>query len=261
MGPARSFEGHASQAVDVRNAEGQGGIVLICDHASNAVPSDYGTLGLSEADLDRHIAWDPGAAPVARSLAAAIDAPLVESRVSRLIVDCNRPLDAPDLIPSLSETTRIAANEDLSPSERERRLELSWRPFHAAIEKLVSARLARGLPTALVSIHSFTPVYKGFERPWHIGILHDGDTRLAGPMLAGLRAEKGVVVGENQPYSPADRVYYTLERHGRARGLACAMVEIRNDLIADEAGQGEWAQRLAALLATSEASNRRSLSA
>jgi len=239
----------ASQAVRVTNAGGSSPFVIICDHASNALPSGFDRLGLTAKNFDRHIAWDPGALPVARQLATSLDAALVESRVSRLIIDCNRPLEAHDLIPALSETTIIPGNENLSSAERERRISASWRPFHDAISALVDERLAAGRDTWLVSVHSFTPVYKGVSRPWQIGIIHDDDTRLAAPMIAALQKQAGLTVGVNEPYSPADRVYFTLERHARSRGLPCAMIEVRNDEIRDQPGQHRWADLLAGLFA------------
>lgn len=237
-----------TEAVRVTRGEGRSPFVLICDHASNFVPAAYASLGLSEADLDRHVAWDPGALPVARRMAERLGATLVESRLSRLLVDCNRPLDAPDLIPQVSETTVVPGNAGLSEAARADRVALSWTPFHAAVEAAVEARLRAGRATMLVSVHSFTPVYRGVPRPWHVGVLHDEDERLSRPMLEALGSVSGLVVGDNQPYSPADRVYHTLERHGRSRGLACAMIEIRNDEIADADGQEIWAARLADIL-------------
>ncbi|RVD47917.1 N-formylglutamate amidohydrolase, partial [Mesorhizobium sp. M7A.F.Ca.ET.027.03.2.1] len=151
---------------------------------------------------------------------------------------------APDLVPPVSETTAIPGNAGLSESERAARVALSWQPFHATIEQIVDDRLARGQATRLVSVHSFTPVYKGRNRPWHIGIIHDEDRRLAAPLISALKRLAGVTVGVNEPYSPADRVYFTLERHARSRGLLCAMIEIRNDEIAGETGQRKWADLL-----------------
>ena len=255
MQDAAAREDARREAVRVTNRAGSSPFVLLCDHASNFVPSSYGTLGLDAAELTRHIAWDPGALPVARRMAQVLDAPLVESCVSRLMIDCNRPLDAPDLIWTVSETTRIPGNENLSQAERERRVAMAWRPFHTAIEGLVEDRLAAGRETRLVSVHSFTPVYAGRARPWHVGILHDEDMRLARPMLEALRGQADIVTGDNQPYSPADRVYFTLERHGRSRGLPCAMIEIRNDEIVDEAAQRRWADRLASILASIDAAS------
>jgi predicted N-formylglutamate amidohydrolase len=234
--------------VDVFNGDGRGRIVLACDHASNFIPASYGTLGLGAAELDRHIAWDPGALPVARRMAELLDAPLVASSISRLVIDCNRPSDAPDLIPEISETTFVPGNAGLDAEERARRVALAHQPFHQAIGDLLDRREGMGLESWLVSVHSFTPVYRGVSRPWEIGIIHDEDERLATPFIDGLRAVPGLTVGVNEPYSPADRVYYTLERHARARKIPCAMIEIRNDEIADEAGQGRWADLLARIV-------------
>lgn len=223
--------------------------MIVCDHASNRLPAELGTLGLSDADLKRHIAWDPGALPVAEGLSARLDAPLVESCVSRLAVDCNRPLDAPDLIAETSETTVVPGNLGLDAAARAARIALSHAPFHQAIDDLIEERLAGGLDCRVVSVHSFTPVYRGVARPWHVGVLHDEDERLSAPLLAALRVRPGIAVGDNQPYSPADRVYYTLERHARARGLPCVMLEIRNDEIAEAAGQDRWSGLLADMFA------------
>lgn len=232
------------EPVRISNRQGRSPYVLVCDHASNFIPASYASLGLGPADLIRHIAWDPGALPVAARMAERLDAVLVESCVSRLMIDCNRPLDAPDLISPISETTRIPGNADMSAVEREARIALSWTPFHEAVEDVVMEREGQRLETLLVSVHSFNPVYRGVARPWEIGIIHDDDVRLAAPLIDALQRVPGLTVGINQPYSPADRVYYTLERHGRSRGLACAMIEIRNDEIARADGQWKWADLL-----------------
>jgi predicted N-formylglutamate amidohydrolase len=245
---ARSSGDGPSDAVRITNRHGVGPYIIVCEHASNFIPTAFGTLGLSGTDRVRHIAWDPGAAPVARLLAKALDSTLIESCVSRLVIDCNRPLDAPDLIPETSELTAIPGNFGLSHKEREARIAASHRPFHTALERLVDDRLADGRETRIVSIHSFTPVYKGQARPWHAGIIHDDDDRLARPIVDALRREPGLHIGVNEPYSPADRVYFTLEKHARDRGLPCAMVEIRNDEISDESGQRRWAERLGGIL-------------
>ena len=248
MGDERATRKGGGEPVRVTNRNGRGAYVFVCDHASNFIPKDMGALGLGEADLQRHIAWDPGALPVARALAEALDAPLVESCISRLVIDCNRPLDAPDLISAVSESTVIPGNAGLGAAERARRIALAYEPFHAAIEAVLAERIAAGLETRLVSVHSFTPVYKGVRRPWQIGIIHDDDTRLAGPFIDALKAQGDLVVGVNEPYSPADRVYFTLETHGRVRDLPCAMIEIRNDEISGDAGQRSWAEMLISIL-------------
>lgn len=227
---------------------GSGGpAVVLCDHASNHVPERFGRLGLESADLLRHIAWDPGALGVARRLAARLGAPLVAGGVSRLVIDCNRDPEAPDAITPLSETTPIPGNQAITPEDRAWRIAEVHAPFHRAIDEVVGARATEG-PCAVVSVHSFTPVYRGVARPWHVGVLHDEDTRLSDPLLAELRRDPTLVVGDNQPYSPADRVYTTLERHARSRRLPCAMIELRNDLIATPADEIAWGDRLAQAL-------------
>lgn len=237
--------------VRVTNPDGRGPCVILCDHASNYVPPAYGTLGLSPIDLRKHIAWDPGALGVSQTISRLLDAPLVESCVSRLIIDCNRPLDAPDLVPSLSEATTIPANENLDEAARQERIALSHRPYHAAIEALVRERKEAGRPAPVfVAVHSYTPVYRGVARPWHIGIIHDVYDEVAVPLIAGLQALDRYIVGVNEPYSPADRVYYTLERHASAHGLPAVMIEIRNDLITTPREEKNWGEMLSGLLKT-----------
>jgi len=240
---------HQWNPVRVSNPGGSGSFVVLCDHASNHVPEAYGTLGLSPADLQRHIAWDPGALGVSEVMSQLLDAPLVESCVSRLVIDCNRTLDAPDLIPSLSEATTIPANVKLDEAARQQRIALSHVPYHAAIEKLARERTSSGFPAPIyVAIHSYTPVYRGVERPWHVGIIHDDDDRIAAPLIAGLQALNQFNVGVNEPYSPADRVYSTLERHASAFGLPAVMIEIRNDLITTPQEEKTWGELLSRLL-------------
>lgn len=248
MEAARADRLAPTDAAKVTNRRGASPFVIVCDHASNFVPPDYGTLGLDPSELTRHIAWDPGALPVARRMAGMLDATLVESCISRLVIDCNRPLDAPDLIWEVSETTEVPGNRNLDAGERARRVALAHRPYHDLIDAIVAERLQAGRATALISMHSFTPVYKSVPRPWQIGIIHDDDTRLARPLIAVLK-KTDAVVGENEPYSPADRVYYTLERHARSRGLPCVMIEIRNDEIANEREQALWGDRLGGIFA------------
>ena len=250
MGTAQASEvGEEFEAVRVTRENAAGQLVILCDHASNFVPDEFGSLGLGAADLARHIAWDPGALPVARLMAERLDAVLVESGVSRLVVDCNRACDARDLVPAISEATAVPGNLAIDAEERTRRIALAHTPFHAAVDRVLAGREAACRGAAVISVHTFTPVYNGVKRPWHVGILHDDDERLAGPMLEALSQLDGVAVGDNQPYSPADGVYYSLERHARARGLPCAMIEIRNDEVATAAGQTLWADRLVAVLA------------
>ncbi len=242
----------AGEAARVYNAGGRSPFLLVCDHASNFVPVEFGTLGLPASDLDRHIAWDPGALGVAMGMANALDATLIYSGISRLVIDCNRPLDAANLFWTVSEGTVIPGNQNLTEAQRQQRIALAYTPFHDAIDSVVRTRLAKEQETWVVSIHSFTPVYLGVARPWQAGIIHDEDERITEPLIASLMAEEGLTVGVNEPYSPADKVYFTLEKHARTRGLPCAMIEIRNDEIADQAGERTWAKRLAAILGSAE---------
>lgn len=238
-------------AVSVFNEQGSSPYLLICEHASHFIPDEFSGLGLAEADLIAHIAWDPGAAEVARRMSAILDATLIEARYSRLLIDCNRPLTAPDLIPEMSELTAIPANQNLSEAERQKRIQLSHQPFHEKIEEIIEARELHGQQSRFITIHSYTPVYKGVERPWQIGIIYDADDRLGSAIIEALRKDGenfGIHVGVNEPYSPDDRVYYTVERHARKRGELCAMIEIRNNEISDTQGQALWAERLSEIL-------------
>jgi predicted N-formylglutamate amidohydrolase len=223
------------------NAEGRSPFVLICEHAARRLPTSLGTLGLAEADLARHIAWDIGAENVARVLSRLIDAPLLLQRYSRLAYDCNRPPESPDAIPETSELTVIPGNKNLTPDERLARARDIYRPFHDGISALLDRRTAHGVKSAIVSLHSFTPIYKGKPRTVELGILHDRDVTLSSKLIKGF---PNVDARLNEPYGPKDGVLHTLNMHGFARGLPHAMIEIRNDLISAERGQDEWAQRL-----------------
>jgi predicted N-formylglutamate amidohydrolase len=238
-----------SSVACIENAAGPSTIVLICEHASNRIPSQYGDLGLTAEERENHIAWDPGALGVARGLSRLLDAPLVHANVSRLVLDLNRDPSAPDSITTLSELTPVPGNVDLSASDRLRRVDEVYHSFHDAADALIERRVATGRTRAVVSIHSFTPIYRGVSRPWHVGLIFNRDERLArfvGSRLVERAA--GLVVGMNEPYSPADRVFHTLERHAERRGLAPLMIEIRNDLIRDRDQQETWSDRLAPLL-------------
>lgn len=234
----------------IDNAEGRSPILLVCEHASNHLPARYGTLGLGPAELESHIAWDPGALGVARELSRLLDAPLIHATVSRLVLDLNRDPSAPDSITSMSERTIVPGNLDLDAAERARRVREVYDAFHGAVDAFADARMAAGQVRAVVSIHSFTPVYRDVPRPWQIGLIFDRDERFARSVERGLRLRQdaSLNVGMNQPYSPADRVFHTLDRHAARRGLAPLMIEIRNDLIRKEDGQASWAKRLAPLL-------------
>jgi len=232
----------------IDNPQGRSPILLICEHASNHLPARYGTLGLGPAERESHIAWDPGALGVAQELSRLIDAPLIHATVSRLVLDLNRDPSAPDSIWTLSERTTIPGNLDLDAAERAFRTREVYEAFHDAVDAFADAPLAAGQLRAVVSIHSFTPVYRDVERPWHVGLIFDRDERYALSVAEGLKQDPALIVGMNEPYSPADRVFHTLERHAARRGLAPLMIEIRNDLIRTQDGQASWAHRLAPLL-------------
>jgi predicted N-formylglutamate amidohydrolase len=236
-----------AEPVIVENADGAGGVVIVCEHASNAIADRFAGLGLSSQALESHIAWDPGALEVSRHLAEGLDAPLVRATVSRLIIDCNRPFDAPDLIVSEADSFTVPGNR-IDEEERAVRITTIHEPFHAALGGLISARLAVGQPTALVSVHSFTPVLYGRSRPWDVGIIFGDDRRLADRLIRGMDDDGSLVIGVNEPYSPADRVFYTHERHAEPLNLPCAMIEIRNDRIANPTSQRDMAERLSPVL-------------
>ena len=232
----------------VERAEAAGAVVLVCEHASKLMPVRLGDLGLDAAALESHIAWDIGALAVARRLSDALDAPLVAQAYSRLAYDCNRPPDSPAAIPEKSEIFVVPGNTGLTGSERQARVEALYDPVHAALEGVLDRRVALGQSTVLVTVHSFTPLYFGEERDGHLGVLHDTDTTFADAVL-GAAAESGIdLVRRNYPYSAADGVTHTLRRHAIARGIPNVMLEIRNDLIAGEAGQEKWAAILAELI-------------
>jgi len=231
---------------EIREADGP--FVVVCEHASNRLPRALGSLGLGADDLKRHIVWDPGAVEVAAGIADRLGGALVTQRYSRLAIDCNRDPSLPDAITTRSEDTTIPGNVGLSDAAKASRINEIWRPFHEALERLLTARREARRATALVTVHSFTPVYRGVSRPWHVGIISTDERSLADSVLKGLRREAGLVVGDNEPYSAKDNVDYTIRRHGCDRGLPHVMIEVRNDLLATAAGQEEWAVRLARLL-------------
>ena len=235
-------------AFEVVNEAGRGRAILVCDHASRRLPRRLGTLGLSEADLERHVAWDIGAAEVARRLSKDLDSPLVLSNYSRLVIDCNRPLHVGDAFTTRSEDVDVPGNVGLDARERAERAEAFYWPYQDAAHRLTQARLGRAQPPAMVAVHSFTPVYLGQRRPWHVGVNYRLDRRLAAPVLAALKADGALHVGENEPYPVTLDEDYTVLVHAETRGLPYVLFEIRQDLIAEAEGQTEWAQRLAAVL-------------
>lgn len=230
-------------AVEVVNADGGGSVVLVCDHASNRVPRRLGTLGLDAYQLADHIGWDPGAADVARALSVHLDAPLVLSGYSRLVIDCNRPLHNAASIPEESAGISIPGNQRLSPADRENRIETLFRPYHDAIDRVLDSRSGR--PSLLLSVHSFTPVLDARPRPWHIGISWWRQRELAALLLGALARTGDLIVGENEPYPIDDAVDYTVPVHGENRGLPAVMIEIRQDGIRTAEHTASWAARLA----------------
>jgi predicted N-formylglutamate amidohydrolase len=234
--------------VIVLNETGCSPVVLVCEHAGNRIPKALGSLGLGNDDLKRHIAWDIGAEAVARRLATLLDAPAVLQRYSRLVYDCNRPPEQASAMPQVSESTRIPGNESLTAEDRRVRADEVYRPFHARVAAILDERRRRSAPTIFVTIHSFTPVFKGAARPYHVGLPFDRDKRFTETLLPLLIRAGPFDVRRNEPYGPADGVCHTLNLHPEARGLPCAMIEIRNDLIAADVDQAEWAGRLSDVL-------------
>lgn len=238
----------AENSVEILNADGRGPILLVCEHASNHIPDAYDGLGLSPEARLSHAAWDPGAEPLARLLSEAFDAPLVAGRVSRLVYDCNRPPEAADAMPAQSETIAVPGNRGLAAAARAARARMVYKPFSAALAGAIAARQAQGTPFALVTVHSFSAVWFGKPREVEIGILHDTDARLADLMLAEAPALAPRRIARNAPYGPEDGVTHTLRRHGLAGGLPNVMIEARQDLLRDSAGQAAIAAELAQML-------------
>lgn len=231
------------------NADGPSPFVFVCDHASNRIPDEYGDLGLSAIDRLRHIAWDPGALAVSLQLADILDAPLIHSTVSRLVVDCNRWHDAPDLIPTRSERTEIPGNRNVGDNAKARRIADFHDPFHVAIDTVLNRRASLQRETILVAMHSFTPVYNDVPRPWPIGLIHGADTGYTRALFEALEATgSGLNVGWNEPYAALNGVTYTLEHHGDGRRLESTMIEIRHDEILEPKGIAGWASLLARCL-------------
>jgi predicted N-formylglutamate amidohydrolase len=222
----------------------------VCDHASNWVPPSLKNLGLPPGELDHHIAWDPGALELAQRLSGLLDAPLVHATVSRLVLDVNRDPSHHGSVVTVSEDTLIPGNHELSVEERSRRVRSIYEPYHQALGSVIERCTARCAAPQVVSIHSFTPVYRKERRPWHIGVLSGDDRRLSQPLLELLRAGGEFHVGDNQPYAPTDGVYHTLDRHCAARKLRSVLLELRADMIGDDESRDQWAARLSRALRT-----------
>jgi predicted N-formylglutamate amidohydrolase len=222
---------------------------LICEHAGNRIPAALGDLGLSPEDRQRHIAWDPGAEPMARAAAETLDATLVIQPYSRLVIDCNRPPRSGESIWTVSESTVIPGNEGLTHEQAMARVEEVFEPFHRRIAELLDARDKAGRETIVVTIHSFTPVYNGFVRPWHAGAQYNRNPEFSHLVNAALAEDEALCVGDNQPYPVNDDTHYTIPFHGEKRGVPHCMIEVRQDLLATAADQAAWGRRLAEILA------------
>ncbi|MCC6466887.1 MAG: N-formylglutamate amidohydrolase [Alphaproteobacteria bacterium] len=235
--------------IELLNASGGAPALLLCDHASRAVPRALGRLGLDDALLMRHIGWDIGAAEVTRHLSRRFDAPAVMTGYSRLVIDCNRVPGEPQSIPEVSDGVRVPGNCGIAPAEALRRRRALYDPYHAAVDAAIDRFRRAGRVPAILSIHSCTPVMNGEERPWHVGVLHDRDTRIAAPLMAALAARGDVCVGDNKPYSGRGQAGKTIHAHAHDVGLPHVMVEIRQDLIDTHKGAAAWARVLGDALA------------
>jgi predicted N-formylglutamate amidohydrolase len=233
---------------DLVEGDRKRGIVLVADHARRDLPEEYGSLGLPAAQLERHIAYDIGVETVTRELAAALDVPAVIANYSRLLIDPNRGEDDPTLIRQLYDGTVVPGNYPMAPEERERRLDGFYRPYHDAVGAMIaSVAQASGKAPFIFSVHSFTPAMQGIARPWHVGILWDLDDRVARPLIDMLAQDRNLVVGDNEPYDGALRGD-TMFKHAIVNGFPHALIEIRQDLIADQKGAIAWAERLAPIV-------------
>ena len=251
--PMTLLGGSDPHPVRVSNPDGAGPFVLVSDHAGRRSPAALGDLGVASADWERHIAADLGIGGLGATLARLLDAPLVEQRYSRLVIDCNRAPGHLSSIPAVSESTAIPGNRALAPADRAVREREVLHPYHRAIAALLDRRASRR--SVLVALHSFTPVYAGVARPWHAAILHagPGHGRFPGRVLDRLRAEGNLHVGDNEPYALTALSDYTVPLHAWGRALDHVEIEIRQDLLSTAASQREWAERLAAVLAAADA--------
>ncbi|EIM74196.1 N-formylglutamate amidohydrolase [Nitratireductor aquibiodomus RA22] len=232
----------------IERIDGQSPVILVCEHASRTIPRSLSTLGAKPDTLTSHAAWDIGALATAQKLSALLDAPLIHQRFSRLVYDCNRPPEAPDAIPEMSEVHAIPGNRNLPDEARQQRIAEIYEPFRQALADLVAARTGPAKQPVIVTIHSFTRVYFGIARHRAIGLLHDRDRRLADAMLQLAENEGITNAMRNYPYGPDDGVTHTLRLHAVQHGLLNVMIEYCSDLIDTEPGQDEWAGRTARLL-------------
>jgi predicted N-formylglutamate amidohydrolase len=248
----RLLEPDEPAAVLEERRNGSSNFVIVVDHASRRIPRRLGDLGLPPAELERHIAWDIGALDVATQVAAALDAPLVAQNYSRLVIDCNRDPAVASSIPKVGESIDIPGNIGLDARQVQARSTEIFDPYHRHIRGLLDERLAAGRATILVAQHSMTNIFKGTRREMQAAVLYNRDRRFAGMVLDALRREPGLTIGDNEPYFVSDETDYTIPRHAEARGLPHVEIEIRQDLLMDEAGRAAWAQRLTRVLRQAE---------
>jgi predicted N-formylglutamate amidohydrolase len=233
---------------EVANEQGSAPALLICDHAGAAIPRAMGRLGVDETALLRHVALDIGAGEVTRILARRLNMPAVLATYSRLLIDPNRTLNDPTSVVSISDDVVVPGNRNLSPAAVQARAEAFFWPYHREVSRFLDRFQARGAVPALLSIHSFTPVMKGVERPWHLGILWSRDHRLARPLLDIFRADLSLCVGDNEPYTGRGSCGYSTDTHGAGRGIPHVLIEIRQDLIDTRHGAERWAARIGTAL-------------
>lgn len=228
----------------MHNAGAASPFLLVGDHAGNRIPASLGNLGLPVSERERHIAWDIGIAELGFALADRIGASFIHQIYSRLVIDCNRRPGAPDSIPEISDGTAVPGNAVVDAEQAAMRATTFHAPYQHAIAAELDRRAGEGIDTILIALHSFTPRMSGFDRPWHAGILHDaGDSRFARALLDALRADYGLCVGDNEPYS-MDTIDFTIPHHAYPRSLPYAEIEIRQDLLSDKAGIDGWCERL-----------------
>lgn len=239
---------HEPAPVEVLRADGKSPFFLVCDHASKRIPSALGSLGLSDRDIARHIGWDIGAAAVAHHISEAFDATLVLQGYSRLVIDCNRQPHVASSIPAVSEATQVPGNAEITAEAAEGRRERIFAPYHDRIKELLDAREERQQRSVLIALHSYTPVYHGEQRPWHIGIQYNRAPALSRCMIAELSQDAELCVGDNRPYCVDEKTDYTIPVHAEGRELPHLLIEVRHDLIEDASGQRSWAQRLIEIL-------------
>lgn len=237
--------------VMVENRAGDSPFLILCDHGGKRIPRQLGDLGLPQHEIDRHIGWDIGILAVSRHLSQLLHAPLVHQLYSRLVIDCNRLPGIPSSIPVISEATTIPGNIDLSQQERDQRRDEIFTPYHDTIRALLAERQAHGIPTCILAMHSFTPVFHGEQRPWQVGVLYQHQAAYALTVLEQLRATQRWCVGDNQPYSVSDDTDYAVPQHANKNDLPYVEIEIRQDLITQPAGQRAWAEDLAPIFTDS----------